>query len=92
MTVSLAETMKKMLTKLLTVCAHPQDISQELVDFVEKNLRKNPGKSTLRFTLEEPRSRTKVSLVSMSQGFEMNEELIRFLELSPQLDVQVLTV
>jgi DNA polymerase-3 subunit alpha len=92
MTVSLAETMKKMLTKQLTVCAHPQDISQELVDFVEKNLRKNPGKSSLRFTLEEPRSRTKISLVSMSQGFEMNEELIRFLELSPQLDVQVLTV
>ncbi len=92
MTVSLAETMKKHLTKQVTIEAHPQDISKEVVDFVEKNMKFNPGKSTLKFTLSEPKNKMKISLVTMNNGFEMNEEMIQFLEKSPQLDVQVLTL
>ena len=50
-----------------------------------------PGKSTLRINLSEPRNKMKISLVTMSGGFEMNEEMIRFLEEKPELEVQVLT-
>ncbi|MBL0334141.1 MAG: DNA polymerase III subunit alpha [Chitinophagaceae bacterium] len=90
--VSLAETMKKHLTKQLTIDIHPQDIKADMVSFVEENLRKFPGKSTLKFVLNEPKNKMKISLVTMNSGFEMNEELIQFLEARPELDVQVLTV
>jgi DNA polymerase III subunit alpha len=80
------------MTKQVTIEAHPQDISTEMVSFVEKNLKNFPGKSTLKFTLTEPKNKMKISLVTMNNGFEMNEEMIHFLEKSPELDVQVLTV
>jgi DNA polymerase-3 subunit alpha len=92
MTVSLAETMKRNMTKQVTIEAHPQDISKEMVGFIEKNLKNFPGKSTLKFTLTEPKNKMKISLVTMNNGFEMNEEMIHFLEKSPELDVQVVTV
>ncbi|HRE39265.1 MAG TPA: DNA polymerase III subunit alpha [Chitinophagaceae bacterium] len=90
--VSLAETMKKNLTKQVTIEVHPQDITKDMVNFVEKNLQNFPGKSTLKFNISEPKNRMRISLVTMNSGFEMNEELIQFLEKSPELDVQVLTV
>lgn len=89
--VSLAETMKKSLTKQVTIEAHPQDITKDMVTFVEKNLKNFPGKSTLRFNISEPKNKMRISLVTMNSGFEMNEDLIYFLEKNPQLDVQVLT-
>lgn len=92
LSVSLAETMKKNMTKQVSIQAHPQDISKEMVSFVERNMKTYPGKSTLRFTLTEPKNKMKISLVTMSGGFEMNEEMIHFLEKRPELEVQVLTV
>jgi len=92
LSVSLAETMKRNMTKQVSIQVHPQDISKEMVSFVEKNMKTYPGKSTLRFTLTEPKNKMKISLVTMSGGFEMNEEMIHFLEKRPELEVQVLTV
>lgn len=87
--ISLAETMKRILTRQVTIQAHPKDISKEMVGFVEKNLKNHPGKSGLRLILSEPRNKLRVSLVTMNGGFEMNEEMIKFLEASPELEVQV---
>jgi DNA polymerase-3 subunit alpha len=92
MSVTLAETMKRNLTRQLTIEAHPKDITAELVKFVENNMRNNGGKSTLKFVLTEPKGKLRVSLLSMNNGFEMNEEMIQFLEGRPELDVQVITV
>ncbi|MBC7875432.1 MAG: DNA polymerase III subunit alpha [Ferruginibacter sp.] len=92
MSVSLAETMKRNMTKQVTIETHPQNINNELLQFVERNMKNYPGKSTFKFTLSEPKNKMKISLVTMNNGFEMNEEMILFLEKSPQLDVQVLTV
>src|SRR6202008_5106069 len=47
--VSLAETLKKQLTRQVNVQVHPKDISREMIQFVEKNLINYPGQSTLRF-------------------------------------------
>lgn len=91
MSVSLAETMKQVMTKQLTIEAHPQNISAEIVNFIENNIKKNPGKSNLKFTLTEPKNKMKISLVMMNRGFEMNEEMIQFLERKPELIVQVVT-
>ncbi|MGB3154077.1 MAG: OB-fold nucleic acid binding domain-containing protein, partial [Chitinophagaceae bacterium] len=92
MSVSLAETMKRNMTKQITIEAHPQDINPEMISFVEKNVKNFPGNSTLKFTLTEPKNRMKISLLTTNKGFEMNEEMILFLEKSPELDVQVQTI
>jgi len=91
-TVSLAETLKKNLTKQVSIEVHPQDVSKEMIDFVEKNLKNFRGGSTnLRFIVKEPKNNLKISLVTGTNGFEMNEEMIEFLEKRPALEIQVLT-
>jgi DNA polymerase III subunit alpha len=89
--VSLAETMKRSMTKQIHIEAHPQAISAAMVNFVEKNVKSFPGSATLKFILTEPKNRMKISLVTTSNGFELNEEMIQFLEKSPELEVQVTT-
>ncbi len=89
--VSLAETMKRNMTKAITIEAHPQDITPEMVAFVEKNMKSNRGDATLKFVLTEPKNKMKISLVTSGTGFQMNEEMIEFLEKSPEFEVQVQT-
>ncbi|MEN9549220.1 MAG: polymerase subunit alpha [Bacteroidota bacterium] len=90
--VSLAETMKKLLTKQVIIETHPQYITAEVVHFVEKNLKQHPGRTNLKFVLSEPKNKTKISLVKSQSGFEMNEEMIEFLSSKPALEVQVVTI
>lgn len=89
--VSLAETMKRNMTKQITIDANPKDLSKEMVSFIEKNVKSFPGSATLRFNLTEPKNRMKISLVTSGSGFELNEEMIQFLETKPELEVQVQT-
>jgi DNA polymerase-3 subunit alpha len=91
MNVTLVETMKRNLTKQVNIEVHPQHINEEVIKFVEKNLKNFPGRSTLKFTLSEPAKNWKISMVTMENGFEMNDELIEFLDTRPELDVQVQT-
>jgi DNA polymerase-3 subunit alpha len=88
--VSLAETMKKNLTKQVSIEVSPQNLSKDLIQFMETNLKYHLGPAALKFILSEPKANMKINLIA-SKGFEMNEELIRFLEDKPELEVQVVT-
>ncbi|MFM2139388.1 MAG: hypothetical protein RJA57_1695 [Bacteroidota bacterium] len=88
----LAETLKKSLTRTVSIEANARDITPETVAFLERNVKSFPGKTSLRFIVNDPKNKMRVNLVSLSTGFEMNEEMIRFLESSPELDVQVQTL
>jgi DNA polymerase-3 subunit alpha len=88
--VTLAETMKKSLTKQVSIEVSPENISKDMVNFMEKNLKYHPGSASLQFILTEPKGNMKIHLMA-GKGFEMNEEMIRFLETKPELEVQVLT-
>jgi DNA polymerase III subunit alpha len=90
--VSLVETIKRNLTKQVIIEVNPNDVNEDMIHFMEKNLKNFPGKSTLKFTLTEPKNKMKISLVTMDNGFEMNDEMIDFLQNKPELEVQVLTV
>ncbi|HSU29229.1 MAG TPA: OB-fold nucleic acid binding domain-containing protein, partial [Chitinophagaceae bacterium] len=89
--VSLVETLKRNLTKQVNIEVNPNDVNEDMIQFMSKNLKDYPGKSTLKFVLSEPGKKMKISLVTMDNGFEMNDELIHFLESKPELDVQVVT-
>lgn len=89
--ITMVETIKRNLTKQVIIDVHPKDISRDVVTFFEENVKKFPGRSMLRVNLNEPKENLKISLVTMDNGFEMNDEMVDFLDGNPDLDVQVLT-
>src|SRR5260221_6404052 len=88
----LLESIKPILTKQVIMDVEARFINQELVEFIEKNVKKYPGKSGLKFNIVESKSQARVSLYTMGTGFEMNDEMSAFLETMPELEVQVVTV
>ncbi|MBD0298395.1 MAG: DNA polymerase III subunit alpha, partial [Flavisolibacter sp.] len=90
--VVLAENVKTGLTKQLCLQMDVRNVQKEIVDFLEKNLRQHPGKSCLKLTVLEPKNNWKANLISLDNGFELNYELIEFLENKPEIEIQVATV
>jgi DNA polymerase-3 subunit alpha len=88
----LLESIKPILTKQVVMDVEARYISPEMVQFMETNVKKYPGKTGLKFNIVESKTQARVSLFSMGTGFEMNDELSAFLEKTPELEVQVVTV
>jgi len=88
----LLESIKPILTKQVIMDVEARFVNEELVRFMEGNVKKYPGKSGLKFNIVESKSHARVSLFSMGQGFEMNDEMSAFLEKTPEVEVQVVTV
>ena len=91
-TVALAENVKRQLTKQLQLELDVRNIQKETVDFLAENVRKYPGNSSLRVIVSEPKNNLKANLVTLDSGFEMNTDLIHFLETKPEIDVQVTAI
>jgi DNA polymerase-3 subunit alpha len=87
----LLESIKPILTKQVIMDVEARFVNEELVRFMEGNVKKYPGKSGLKFNIVESKSHAKVSLFTMGQGFEMNDEMSAFLEKTPEVEVQVVT-
>jgi len=88
----LLESIKQLLTKQVVVEVEARSLNGEMVDFIEKNVKKFPGKSSLKFNVTELKENYRISLYSLGNGFEMNDEMTAFLEKMPELEVQVVTV
>lgn len=88
----LLESVKQHLTRQVVVDIDARSINQQMVQFVEKNVKKFPGKSSLKFNIKEPKSNHRISLYTMDNGFEMNDEMAAFLDNSPEMEVQIVTV
>ncbi|MCX6205316.1 MAG: DNA polymerase III subunit alpha [Bacteroidetes bacterium] len=86
---SLLETVKQTLTRSIDITLKPSAVTKELVNFIEKNMKDNPGKTSLRINLYEPKENLKVSLYSMEKSFLMNEDMAGYLLNNPDLDVHV---
>jgi DNA polymerase-3 subunit alpha len=78
--VMLAETIKKTLTRQLTIHLQPEHIDSEMLRFVENNLKKNKGKTSFKIMLTDSRQRLKINLVTTGTGIELNDDLILYLE------------
>ncbi|HEU4471130.1 MAG TPA: DNA polymerase III subunit alpha [Flavisolibacter sp.] len=85
---ALGENVKRQLTKQVQLELDVRNVQKETVDFLEENIRKYPGKSSLRIVVSEPKQNWRANLVTTS-GFEMNDELIGFLDNRPEIEVQV---
>lgn len=89
--VLLLETIKSTMTRQLIVDIEPRFLTEEMVQFIEKNVKKNPGKSSLKFNLTEPKENWKIGMYTVEKGFVMNDEMAEFLMNSPELNVTVVT-
>ncbi|MEO6915876.1 MAG: DNA polymerase III subunit alpha, partial [Chitinophagaceae bacterium] len=88
---TLLESIKQSMTKQLILEMEARHLQPSLINFVEDNIKKYPGRSSLKFNISEPKSQLKVSLFTRETGFLMNDEMASFLQLNPEMDVQVLT-
>jgi DNA polymerase-3 subunit alpha len=77
--VTLLETAKQMLTKSLELKVDALSVTKEMVDFIDRNVRANPGNSCLKFKIKEPAENLEVCLHTENKGFSMNEEIATFL-------------
>ncbi|MCO5240840.1 MAG: DNA polymerase III subunit alpha [Chitinophagaceae bacterium] len=88
-TVMLLETLKRAVTRQVDVELHPKLLTEEMVAFIERNVKSYPGKSGIKFILSEPGSGWKISMYTLEKGFEMNDEMAAFLESNPDIVVRV---
>jgi len=89
--IMLLETIKQVLTKQLIIDIEARFVNEELVRFIEKNVKTHPGRSGLKFNVSEPKSNWKIGMYMMENGFEMNDEMAAFLSNQPELEVQVVS-
>jgi DNA polymerase-3 subunit alpha len=88
---SLLESIKQNLTKQVIIDVEARYVNEELINFLEKNLKAFPGSSRLKFNVKDIKSQCKVSLATVEAGFQMNDEMTAFLQTRPDLDIQVVT-
>jgi DNA polymerase III subunit alpha len=87
----LLESIKQHLTRQLVLDLEARHVNEQMIRFVEQNIRQHPGKSGLKFNIIESKSNCRVSLFTMDGGFEMNDEMAVFLQNSPELEVQIVS-
>ncbi len=86
---SLLETVKQNQTRSIEISMHPSKLDQEMLAFVEKNLKQNPGRASLKFNFVEPKEQLVASVRTYEKGFLMNDDMVSFLDKHPDLSVLV---
>jgi DNA polymerase-3 subunit alpha len=87
----LLESIKQQLTRQVVVDIEARFLNEEKIRFIERNVKNYPGKSSLKFNISERKTNFKISMYTLDNGFEMNDEMAAFLESSPEVEVQVVT-
>jgi DNA polymerase-3 subunit alpha len=90
--ICLLETIKKAFTKQVQLTLHAGSIQQTHVHFFMENMKKNPGKSRLKFIFIDQVEKLIVNMKTTERGIEMNDEMAEFLENNPLIEVQVDTI
>ena len=86
---SLLETVKQVQTRSIEISLHPSHLNTDMIHFFENNLKKNPGKSSFKISFVEPKEQLVASLFTIERGFQMNDDLVQYLDKNPALNVQV---
>lgn len=87
----LLDTVKSTLTKTVTIEVEPQFVKKEMVEFIDANVKANPGKTTLKFNIIDNRHKYKVGMYSLDKSITMNDELAFYLTTNNDFDVSVVT-
>jgi DNA polymerase III subunit alpha len=87
--ISLLESLMKNCTRKLQIETDPKNISQEFIGFMAENVQRFPGNSSLKFCINDSKSRVKFGMYTLEKGFEMNDEMANYLQQKPEFDVQI---
>ncbi len=87
----LLETVKPNLTRQVIIDVEPQFISEELVNFIDTNVKANPGKTSLKFNIIDNRHKFKVGMYSLERSLTMNDDMAVFLNENKDIEVSVVT-
>lgn len=90
--ITLLESIKQNLTKQIVVDIEARFVNETILDFIEGNVKKFPGRSGLKFNISEPKQNYRISMYTLDNGFEMNDEMAAFLMDKPEMEIQVVTV
>ena len=90
--VNMLETAKAAFTKQLVVGVDAKAITPQFVQFIDKNIKAHPGKSTLKFNISDPLQHMKIGLYTLEKGFMMNDEMVGWLEENKDVEVSVVCV
>lgn len=89
--VCLLETIKRTMTKQVQLEIHPMMVTSEVINFMEKNIKRHPGKTGLKFNITDSKAKHKITLYSVEKGIEMNDELSDYLLNNADMEVNVVT-
>ncbi len=62
-----------------------------MINFIDKNVKSNPGKTSLKFNVKDVRNNYKIGMYSLEKGFTMNDEMALFLNDNLDVEVSVVT-
>ncbi|MFL5774303.1 MAG: DNA polymerase III subunit alpha [Flavisolibacter sp.] len=88
---TLGENVKRQFTRQLQLDLDVRNVEKNTIQFLEENMKKFPGKASLKVVVSEPKNQLKASLITLDNGFEMNNDLIHFLEDKPEIEVVVVS-
>ncbi len=85
----LLDTVKSTLTKQVILEMQPNWIDEPFVDFVENNIKLNPGKTSLKINVYDMQNQRKISLSTLEKGFTLNDDFIHFLGQNAHIKTQI---
>jgi DNA polymerase-3 subunit alpha len=85
----LLDTVKKSQTKQVILDVQPQFIDQGMIDFLENNIQKHPGATSLKINILDMVHQKKLTLSTIENGIELNDDLIEFLHTNKHIEVSV---
>jgi DNA polymerase-3 subunit alpha len=89
--IHLLETVKTALTKQVVIDVQPQFVNTSFINFIDQNIKANPGKTSIKFNVKDLRNNHKVGMYSLEKGFTMNDEMAIFLNNNLDVEVSVVT-
>ena len=87
----LLDSVKPNLTKQVIIGTAPEYINADFVAFMEENVKKHPGNSSLKFNIISPAFEQALSMSTLEKGFTMNDEMAEYLNLNKQFHVTVVS-
>lgn len=87
----LLDTVKSSLTKQVVIEVEPQFVNEAMVNFIDKNIKENPGKTSIKFNIIDSRHKFKVGMYSLERSVAMNDELAFYLNGNKDIEVSVVT-
>ncbi len=85
----LLESLMKMHTKRIEVNLLARDVTDQVIQFLSKNIDRNPGATPVKFIIHEPENDYMICMNRMKTGLTMNAELAEFFMNHPEIQLSL---